>query len=117
MRIYKTIKPTQTINCPVNKQTVMKYILAGTHWCTNKHVANGNIHIINGQIYVRAFNLVKHNRKVIRLGGNVYKKYGKHILKPMYWETFIYDIPVSMLEYMNLCLVQYERHFKIVELD
>lgn len=114
MRIYKTIKPTQTLNCPVNKQTVMKYVLAGTKMCTNKHIVNANTHIINGQIYVRAFNLVKHNRKVVRLGGENGRK---HVLKPMYWETFIYDIPVSMLEYMNLCLIQYDRNFKIVELD
>ena len=117
MRIYKTLKPTQVLSSPVNKQTLMKHVLAGTRWCVNKHVC-GYTHTINGQIYVRAFNLVKHNRKVVRLGGDVYRENGgKHVLKPMYWEAFIYDIPISMLEYMNLCLVQYERNFEIEELN
>ena len=117
MRIYKTLKPTQVLNCPVNKQTLMKHILKETWGCDTKNVY-GNVHFVKGVLCVRAFNLVKHNRKVVRLGGDVYKKNGeKHVLKPMYWEAFVYDIPVTMLEYMNLYLIQYERNFKIVELD
>ena len=117
MRIYKTIKPTYVFTSPVKKEQMMTLIKKCTRTVSNKHVSNALTFVKDGETYVRAYNFEKHNRKVLRLAGDVYRENGgKHVLTPMYWVVQIYDIPIKMLEFMNLHLVQNSRHFDIVEL-
>lgn len=57
---------------------------------------------------VRVYNLIKHNRKTQhdRDGNTI-------IIKPMYWEAFVYDIPLDVLDFMGLSIVQKERNFRV----
>lgn len=114
MKIYTTFKPTLTLSSPVNKQTMLKAILAGTCPSTYNNVINGHMHFVNGVLCVRLYNLIKHNRKVKRLGGGLYTKNGnKHIKMPAYWEAYVYDIPVTIIETLNLKVIQNNRNFTI----
>lgn len=60
--------------------------------------------------YVRVFNLIKHNRKVERYCNN-----SKCRIKPMYWEAFVYDIPIELLEITGCNVSQYNRNFKFTK--
>lgn len=57
---------------------------------------------------VRVFNLVKRRRKAVR------NKKGKTIKStPAYWEAYVYDFPIKLLEVLGLNVKQNTRNFTI----
>lgn len=57
---------------------------------------------------VRVFNLVKHRRKAVR------NKKGKTIKStPGYWEAYVYDFPIDLLNVLGLSVKQNNRNFTL----
>lgn len=113
MEFKLRIKPRHFKGC--NKNDIMYQISDGHCWTYGLHKGSR----INGlsplfrkkDNYVRVFNLIKHNRKSIR---TIDKKGNKHTtIKPMYWEAFVYDIPIVFFEISGLSVIQEKRNFRI----
>lgn len=101
----------------VNKNDVMSQISRDYCWTYGLHKGvriNGLRPLFrNKDNYVRVFNLIKHNRKSIR---TIDKKGNKRVtIKPMYWEAFVYDIPLSFFEISGLSIIQEKRNFRIFD--
>ena len=66
----------------------------------------------NKDNYVRVFNLHKHNRKTEHYVEHGVKR--TRVKSPMFWEAFVYDIPLDVLTVTNLSVFQENRHFRLV---
>lgn len=106
MRIFKSFKP-QHLQLYKNKHDVVKLITSGCNYVETPTVEGYTYMNQYGQICVRAFNLIKHNRKVEKLNDGQYK------ISKMYWDVYIYDIPVDIFVYLNLNFKQQNRNFII----
>lgn len=68
----------------------------------------------NEEQVVRVYNIEKRRKKVVRSEPN---KKGKRTTKPIspnHWVGFYYDIPVAVLNFANLKVVQNNRNFDLV---
>ena len=63
---------------------------------------------------VRVFNLHKHNRKVIHKKDKIGNPKVISIQK-MYWEAFVYDIPIELLKIMKCDIKQNLRNFEFIK--
>ena len=91
-----------------NKRILMEHITAGYVPVANAERGNG---VINGYIrtnedHVRVFNLHKHNRKSNQVD--------KTKSKPMYWEAFVYDIPMDVIRTCGFKVIQHRRNFTCI---
>ena len=92
-----------------NKRILMEHITAGYVPVANCKRGNG---VINGYIrmtgdHVRVFNLHKHNRH----GKGTYKAQSD---TPMWWEAFVYDIPMNIIETCGFKVTQNCRNFTCI---
>ena len=93
----------------ISKKNIVEKITIG--YTPIYQIYNGvriNAYYRNHTKSVRVYNLIKHNRKTQHdKDGNTI------IIKPMYWEAFVYDIPLNVLDFTHLSIEQKERNFRL----
>lgn len=106
------IKPTY-YKVQGTKSSIMKRITSyhcRTFGCSNGINYDGYVSWRDKEKrYIRVFKLIKHNRKV---EGH---RDGSKKIKPMYWEAFVYDIPIKLLEITGCNVSQSSKNFKFTK--
>lgn len=79
-----------------------------------KHYDNALMPFSGNDNFVRAYSIEKRRKVVVRSAPNKKDKKTSTVVSPAHWVGHYYDIPVNVLKYANLKVVQHERYFELI---